>query len=72
MFSGFMQFNNFSLVFIVIAYFCNHIIYAGQWNQEIEKWANYPADYFALIFFIISGVILLAFFPELTDFISGY
>ena len=62
--SGFMQFNNFSLVFIAIAIFVT-ILFTLVSGTEIRKVGNYPADYFALIFFIISGVILLASFQNL-------
>lgn len=68
--SGFMSFNNFNLLFIAIAIFST-VLYFLVSAGEMQKVGNNYAEYFALIFFIICGVILVATFKSLLILFLG-
>lgn len=68
--AGFMAFNNFSLLFIAIAVFSTLVYFLVSAN-EMAKVGNNYADYFALIFFILCGVVLVASFKSLLILFLG-
>lgn len=68
--SAFMSFNDFTLFFNSIAIFAT-LIFLLVSTTEIGKIGNYLPDYFALIFFIISGVILTTSFTSLLTLFLG-
>lgn len=68
--SGFMAFNSFSLLFIAIAIFSTLLFFLVS-GDEMKKVGNNYADYFALIFFILCGVVLTASFKSLLILFLG-
>ena len=68
--TGFMSFNSFTLLFIAIALFCTLLFFLVS-SGEMQKVGNYYPDYFALIFFITCGVILVASFQSLLILFLG-
>ena len=68
--AGFMNFNNFSLLFIAIAIFCTLLFFLLNGN-EMQKIGNNYADYYALIFFITCGIVLVASFKSLLILFLG-
>lgn len=68
--SGFMNFNNFNLLFIAIVVFCTILFFLLNGN-EMRKIGNNYADYFALIFFITCGIILVSSFKNLLILFLG-
>ena len=68
--SGFMSFQSFSLLFITIVIFATLVYFILNGN-EMQKVGNNYADYFALIFFITCGIILVASFKNLLILFLG-
>src|SRR6185436_14614556 len=62
--TGMMSFDRFSLFFNTIALACTFIFFLLS-AKEMEKVGVNYADYFALIFFILSGIILSSSFSSL-------
>lgn len=61
---GMLSFDHFALLFSLIAAFCTWI-FSLLSGRDMEKVGSHYADYFALIFFILSGVIISASFHSL-------
>lgn len=68
--SGFMRFDRFASFFISAALFCT-IIYLLLSSRDMEKVGRSYADYFALLFFISSGIILTSSFTSLLILFLG-
>lgn len=68
--NGMMQFDRFSLFFNTIAMGCTFIFFLLS-AKEMEKVGLNYADYFALIFFIICGIILSSSFSSLLILFLG-
>jgi NADH-quinone oxidoreductase subunit N len=67
---GMMYFDRFSLLFNSIA-FLSVFIYLLLSARDMEKIGNYYAEYFALIFFILCGVVLASSFKSLLILFLG-
>lgn len=67
---GFLQFTRFGYLFNSIAIFSS-LIYVLITGKEIEKYGDHTAEYFALIFFVLCGVSLLAFYNNLLTLFLG-
>lgn len=67
---GMMHFDRFSLLFISIALACM-LIYFILSARDMEKVGAYYAEYFALIFFVTCGIILVASFQSLLILFLG-
>ena len=67
---GMMQFDRFSLFFNTIAMGCTFIFFLLS-AKEMEKVGLNYADYFALIFFILCGIILSSSFSSLLILFLG-
>jgi NADH-quinone oxidoreductase subunit N len=67
---GMMVFDNFSLLFTWVALFSTLVFFLLS-SKEMEKVGMHYSDYFALIFFILSGVILVASFKSLLILFLG-
>jgi NADH-quinone oxidoreductase subunit N len=67
---GMMAFDRFSLVFITIAIFST-LIYFLLSARDMEKTGVNYAEYFALIFFIMCGIILVSSFKSLLILFLG-
>jgi NADH-quinone oxidoreductase subunit N len=61
---GMMSFDHFALLFTVIATLSTLVFFLLS-GQEIENVGRNYSDYFALIFFIISGIVITASFQSL-------
>ena len=61
---GFMQFDRFALLFNSVA-FGSTLVYFLLSARDMEKVGHYFADYVALIFFILCGVVLVSSFQSL-------
>jgi NADH-quinone oxidoreductase subunit N len=68
--TGMMQFDRFSLFFNTIAMACTFIFFLLS-AKEMEKVGLNYADYFALIFFILCGIILATSFSSLLILFLG-
>ena len=68
--NGMMQFDRFSLFFNTIAMGCTFIFFLLS-AKEMEKVGLNYADYFALIFFILCGIILASCFNSLLILFLG-
>src|SRR6188474_365897 len=68
--TGMMSFDRFSLVFNTIAMACTFVFFLLS-AKEMEKVGVNYADYFALIFFILSGIILSSSFSSLLILFLG-
>jgi NADH-quinone oxidoreductase subunit N len=68
--TGMMQFDRFSLLFNTIAMACTFIFFLLS-AKEMEKVGLSYADYFALIFFILCGIILASSFSSLLILFLG-
>jgi NADH-quinone oxidoreductase subunit N len=68
--NGMLQFDRFALVFNSIALACT-FIFSLLTAKEIEKVGVNYADYFALIFFILCGIILTTSFTSLLILFLG-
>lgn len=68
--SAFMIFDSYALYFNTIAIFVS-LIFLLLGNLEIGKVGNYTAEYFGLIFFILSGVFITTSFTSLLTLFLG-
>ena len=68
--TGMMSFDRFSLFFNTIAMACTFVFFLLS-AKEMEKVGLNYADYFALIFFILSGIILSSSFSSLLILFLG-
>jgi NADH-quinone oxidoreductase subunit N len=68
--SQFFAFDNFALLFTIIATFCTLIFFLLS-GKDMERVGLHYSDYFALIFFILSGVIISASFQSLLMLFLG-
>jgi len=68
--SGMMSFDRFSLFFNTIAMACTFVFFLLS-AKEMEKVGVNYSDYFALIFFILSGIILSSSFSSLLILFLG-
>lgn len=68
--SGMMYFDRFALLFVSIALFAT-LVYFILSAKDMEKVGADYGEYFALIFFIISGIILVASFKSLLILFLG-
>src|SRR5574339_778893 len=59
--NGMMHFDRFALYFVTIIFTCTFLFFLLS-AKEMEKVGMGYADYFALIFFILCGIILAASF----------
>jgi NADH-quinone oxidoreductase subunit N len=69
-FNGMLRFDRFSLLFLTVA-IGSLIIYFLLSNKEVEAVGSHPYEYFALIFFIMCGVGLVALFNNLLILFIG-
>lgn len=69
-FKGMLQFERFSLLFLTIAA-GSLIIYLLLSSKEVEAVGSHPYEYFALIFFIMCGIGLVALFNNLLILFIG-
>ncbi len=69
-FNGMLLFDRFGLLFLVLIVFAL-FIYLLLNGTEIEKVGNHPFEYFALIFFVMCGVGLVALFNNLLILFLG-
>lgn len=69
-FNGMLIYEKFSLLFLTVVSVAL-ILYFLLNSKEIEAVGNHPYEYFALIFFIMSGVGLVAFFNNLLILFIG-
>jgi NADH-quinone oxidoreductase subunit N len=67
---GMMQFDRFAFLFNTIALGCTFIFFLLS-AKDMEKVGMNYADYFALIFFILSGIILVSSFTSLLILFLG-
>ena len=67
---GFLQFTRFGYLFNSIAIFSS-LIYVLITGKEISRYGNHTAEYFALIFFVMCGVSMLAFYNNLLTLFLG-
>lgn len=65
-----LRFDNFNLAFIVLILICT-LIYFLLNGSEIEKVGEHVGEYYALIFFILSGVAIAATFNTLLMLFIG-
>jgi NADH-quinone oxidoreductase subunit N len=68
--NGMMQFDRFALFFNTLALICTFIFFLLS-GKEMEKVGLNYSDYFALIFFILSGIILSSSFTSLLILFLG-
>ncbi len=69
-FNGMLLYDRFGLLFLVVIVFAL-LIYFLLNGKEIEKAGNHPYEYFALIFFVMCGVGLVALFNNLLILFLG-
>ena len=69
-FKGMLLYDRFGLLFLVVIVFAL-LIYFLLNGKEIEKVGNHPYEYFALIFFVMCGVGLVALFNNLLILFLG-
>lgn len=62
--AGQLSFDHFALLFTLIALVCTLVFFLLS-SKEIERVGMHYAEYFALIFFILSGVVISASFQSL-------
>jgi NADH-quinone oxidoreductase subunit N len=68
--TGLMRFDRFALLFNSIIFF-SVLVYFLLSAKDMEKTGTYYAEYFALIFFILAGVILASSFQSLLILFLG-
>src|SRR6476646_4226170 len=68
--NGMMHFDRFSLLFTSIIFFSTFIYFILS-ARDIESAVNYYAEYFALLFFILCGVILVSSFSSILILFLG-
>ena len=61
---GMLSFDKFALLFSLIATLCT-LVFSLLSAKEMEKVGNHYSDYFALIFFILAGVVIASSFQSL-------
>jgi NADH-quinone oxidoreductase subunit N len=62
--AGMLSFDHFALLFTLIASVCTFVFFLLS-SKEMERVGMHYAEYFALIFFILSGVVISASFQSL-------
>lgn len=67
---GMMSFDRFALLFTSIALLCT-LLYFLLSAKDMERVGNYYSEYFALIFFILCGIVLTASFKSLLILFLG-
>ncbi len=67
---GMMSFDRFALLFTLVANICTFSFFLLS-SRDMEKVGVHYSDYFALIFFILSGVVLAASFKSLLMLFLG-
>ena len=67
---GMLRFSKFGYLFNSIA-FGSTLIYVLLTGKEIEKYGNYTAEYFTLIFFSLCGISLLSSYSNLLTLFLG-
>lgn len=67
---GMMGFDRFALLFNAIAFLCTFIYFLLS-AKDMERVGSYYSEYLALIFFILSGVVLAASFKSLLILFLG-
>ncbi|MDB5197486.1 MAG: dehydrogenase [Flaviaesturariibacter sp.] len=67
---GMMVFDRFALLFTLVANVCTFAYFALS-SKDMERVGNNYSDYFALIFFILSGIVLAASFKSLLILFLG-
>lgn len=65
-----MRFDSYNLTFLVVMFFCV-LLYFLLSSRDIERVGNHPFEYFALIFFILCGIGLVATFNTLLILFIG-
>lgn len=68
--AGMIDFDRYSLLFNEVVFLCT-LIYLLLFADDILKIGNHGADYFALIFFILSGIVLVSAFKNLLILFIG-
>ena len=68
--NGMLQFDRFALLFTLIANVCTLVFFMLS-AREMEKVGLNYADYFALIFFVLVGIVLVASFKSLLILFLG-
>ncbi len=67
---GMMSFDRFALLFTLVANICTFAFFLLS-SRDMEKVGVHYNDYFALIFFILSGVVMVASFKSLLILFLG-
>jgi NADH-quinone oxidoreductase subunit N len=67
---GMLVFDNFSLVFTLVATVCTLAFFLLS-SRDVEKIGQHYGDYFALLFFIMAGVVISASFQSLLMLFLG-
>ena len=67
---GMLEFKNFSLTFINVAFGCT-LLYFFLSGRDIEKVGENVSEYFALIFFVLCGVAIISTFNSLLMLFIG-
>jgi NADH-quinone oxidoreductase subunit N len=67
---GMLVFDNFSLVFTLVATVCTLAFFLLS-SRDMEKIGQHYGDYFALLFFIMAGVVISASFQSLLMLFLG-
>jgi len=67
---GMLEFKNFSLTFINVAFVCT-LLYFFLSGRDIEKVGENVSEYFALIFFVLCGVAIISTFNSLLMLFIG-
>lgn len=65
-----LRFDSYNLTFLVVMFICV-LLYFLLSSRDIEKVGNHPYEYFALIFFILCGIGLVATFNTLLILFIG-
>lgn len=68
--TGFLSFSSYALFFNSIAIACT-LVYFLISSKDMEKAGNHYAEYFALIFFILTGIFLVTSFTNLLMLFLG-
>jgi NADH-quinone oxidoreductase subunit N len=67
---GMMQFDNFALLFTFVAALCTFVFFLLS-SKDMERVGVHYSDYFALLFFVLVGVALVASFKSLLILFLG-
>jgi NADH-quinone oxidoreductase subunit N len=68
--SGMMVFNRFALLFTLVANACTFLFFLLS-SKDMERVGIHYSDYFALIFFILAGIVLTSSFVSLLILFLG-